>query len=200
MTDQTMPADKVEKIAASMRAAMRRDDPYYSDGAFLEDMSGYIRDLEDLLPNPPLPTLKDMTEEERAACQWMQCDAGPYGRRGLIIKTGEWAVYVADKETGVYSNYSPDLVTALPDLPRMEWNGTEKDEDANTVKVGDVIESADDPRISTLPVGSILLDCDGETVSKRAEAWEGIGYTPIPEEGGEFGPWTVVYIPKEADQ
>ena len=146
-----------------------------------------------------VPTMADMTEEERHECRWMQCDAGPYGRRGLIIDTGEWDVYVADKETGAYSNYSPDLVTARPDLPRMDWEGTDQ-EDENTVKIGDVIYSAADPRLAALPDGSVLSDCDGETIAKRDEAWAGIGYIPIASERDEFGPWTVRRIGWENGQ
>lgn len=56
MTDQNAFADKVQKIAADMRAAMRRDDSTYPDGEFLADMSRYIRDLEALTPAPSLPT------------------------------------------------------------------------------------------------------------------------------------------------
>ena len=152
-----------------------------------------------ILNAPSVPTMADITEEERHECRWMQCDAGPDDRRGLILGTGEWAVYVADKETGVQSNHSPDLVTARPDLPRMEWNGTEKAEDESTVKIGDEIESADDPRLVALPEGTILLDQDGEATFKRNEAWNGPGYTPIPEEGEEFGPWTVERIGQEDD-
>lgn len=152
------------------------------------------------IPAPTPPTMADMTEEERHECRWMQCDAGPCGRRGLIVGTGEWAVYVTDKETGGYSNYSPDLVTALPDLPRVEWSGTEKGEDVAPVKVGDVIESAEDPRLDALPVGTVLADCDGETVAKRNEEWAGLGYIPIESEGTEFGPWTVRRIGWETYQ
>lgn len=153
-----------------------------------------------ILDAVPAPSMAEMTEEERAACRWMQCDAGPYGRRGLIIDTGEWAVYVADKETGTHSNYSPDLVTALPDLPRMEWNGTEKDEDVPTVEVGDIVESADDPRLEALPTGSVLLDRDGVTATKQREGWTGFGYVPIKSQGDEYGPWTVRRIGLVADQ
>lgn len=156
-----------------------------------------------ILDAASVSTMADMTEEERHECRWMQCDAGPYGRRGLIVNTGEWAVYVTDKETGVYSNYSPDMVTALPDLPRMEWNGTEKPVDVPPVKVGDVIESADDPRLAALPAGSILLDIDGERVTKfdvNPAAWRGPGYVPIAEEGTEYGPWKVLHVGQEADQ
>lgn len=201
MTDQMIPADKVENIAAEMRDAMRREDDGYPYAEFLSDMGDYIKDLEALLPDQPRPSMAEMTEEERAECRWMQCDAGPYGRRGLIVKVKYWSVYVVDKETGTYSDYTPDLVTARPDLPSMEWNGTDQEDvTPDHLAVGTVIESADDPRLDALPAGSALLDRDGEAVAKRGKVWAGDGYHPIPSEGDEFGPWTVLHIPKEADQ
>lgn len=196
MNDDNL-ADQVREIAEKMHSHAN-----YSNvlGTEEENIRLFADQLVALLPRP---TMADMTEEERHECRWMQCDAGPYGRRGLIIDTGEWAVYVVDKETGLQSNYSPDLVTARPDLPRMEWNGTEKAEDESTVKVGDEIESADDPRLATLPVGSILLDSDGEKVTKfdvNPAAWRGPGYVPIAGEGTAYGSWVVVRIGQEADQ
>lgn len=53
MSNKNVPADKVQKIAAAMRTAMRRDDPDYSDAEFLNDMSNYIRELEALASAPP---------------------------------------------------------------------------------------------------------------------------------------------------
>ena len=191
MTDQNIPADDLRGFIARYRTAAN------GQGSILLD------ELEAMLPPPPRPTLADMTPEERAACQWMQCDAGPYGRRGLIVKVKYWSVYVVDKETGTYSDYTPDLVTALPDLPRMEWNGTEKAEDVPPVKVGDAIESAADPRLDALPAGSILLDLYGEKVEKISDEtprWTGPGCFPYAEEGTAYGPWKVIYIGQEADQ
>lgn len=154
-----------------------------------------------ILDSTSVPTMADMTEEERAECQWMQCDAGPYGRRGLIVKVKYWSVYVVDKETGTYSDYTPDLVAALPDLPRMGWNGTDQEvEDETAVKIGDEIESAADPRAYALPDGSVLLDREGEATTKRNHSWRGAGYTPVPSQGAEFGPWTVVRIGQGDDQ
>ena len=72
--------------------------------------------------------------------------------------------------------------------------------EAAPVKVGDVIESADDPRLDALQAGSTLLDRDDDAVTKQGEAWTGDGYIPIEYEGGTFGPWTVLHIPKGADQ
>lgn len=53
MTNKTVPADKVEKIAAAMRDAIRREGLTYGDTEFLHDMSSYIRELEALVSAPP---------------------------------------------------------------------------------------------------------------------------------------------------
>lgn len=195
MIDQ-IPADKVEKIAAEMRDAMRREDDGYPYAEFLSDMGDYIKDLEALLPQRP--TLADMTDEERAACIRMQCDTAPNRSvRGFIADVYPGGCRVIERDTWKWRSCSDDMVTPRPDLPRMEWPADKKVEDVPPVKVGDVIESADDPRIDALPVGSILSDCDGENVAKRHGEWVGLGYVPIPSEGMEFGPWTVLHIPKE---
>ena len=66
------------------------------------------------------------------------------------------------------------------------------------VRVGDLIESADDPRIAALPTGSVLADRDGDEVDKRTEGyWNGGGFVPLPIQGNKFGPWTVRRIGKE---
>ena len=128
MTDKDL-SDKVEKIAAAMRAAMRRDSPYYSDGAFLEDMSGYIRDLENLLPNPPLPTLADMSPEERAACQWMQADVTSRSGHYVVATPhddGDDAAALIDPD-GEVDWVALEYVTPRPDLPRLEWSDKKPD-------------------------------------------------------------------------
>ena len=86
-------------------------------------LSAPARVILNAVPTPPLPTMADMPEEERPACQRMQCDTGPAGRRGVITRAEDWHVYVVDKETGKHSTYSPDLVIPRPDLPRLTWPG-----------------------------------------------------------------------------
>ena len=127
MTDQTIPADKVREIAAAMRAAMRRDTPGYSDWACLSDMSRYVRDLENLLPDPPLPTLADVTLDERAECRWMQCDVEGRSMRYVIANPHEndGEVTLIDSDGGIDWVF-PEYVTPRPDLPRMEWPGNKK--------------------------------------------------------------------------
>ena len=131
MTNKIIPADKVQRIAAAMRAAMRRDELTYSYGEFLGDMSDYIRELEALLaaptPPPSSPTMADMTYEERAACQWMQCDVIGFRGKYTLISPSDWdgdAVLLGREGEVHYENHA--MVVPRPDLPRMEWPGDQK--------------------------------------------------------------------------
>ena len=208
MTDQTTPdvtdddrklaREWAESIESTTNSAESTTNPW-SDRAIAA-----ARVILDAVPAPPRPTLADMTPEERAACQWMQCDvtgfrgrwvlATPYdedGDAGLISACGEMA----------WS--SPAQITPRPDLPRLEWPDDQKADDVPPVKVGDVIESADDPRLAALPAGTVLRDLDGEEVTRSEGGpgtWRGAGYIPIPSQGNEFGPWTVRRIGLVADQ
>ena len=132
LPDQTLD-DQVRPIVAAMidtmRDAMRRDAPAYSDGSFLVDMSGYIRDLAELCA-PALPTLADMTDEERAACQWMQADVAGHNTRYVITnpcdEDDDAVLLDAD---GAVNWISPERITPRPDLPRMTWPGTDQEAD-----------------------------------------------------------------------
>lgn len=126
MTDKNL-SDKVQEIATAMRAAMRRDTPGYTDGEFLADMSRYVRDLENLSPDPPLPTMADMSMEERASCRWMQADVMNRRVRYVIANP-----FDDDYDAGMVSAegeiewFPAACVTPRPDLPPLEWPGTEK--------------------------------------------------------------------------
>ena len=50
MPDQTLD-DQIRPIVTAMRDAMRRDEHAYPEAKFLADLSGYIKDLEALLPH-----------------------------------------------------------------------------------------------------------------------------------------------------
>ena len=186
MNDQ-IPADKVREIL---------DTP----GLWAIDM---IAKIEALLPAPPRPTLADMTREERDGCRWMQADAGQLGRVVIVTpdKTDNLAALLDRQGNVAYGGH--DTVTPRPDLPRLEWPDDQKADDVPPVKVGDVIESADDPRLAALPAGTVLRDLDGEEVTRSEGGpgtWRGAGYIPIPSQGNEFGPWTVRRIGLVADQ
>lgn len=67
-----------------------------------------VQELYEMILFPPLPTLADMTPEERAACAWMQADLADGGR--MILD-----------QNGRSDGVPADRVTPRPDLPRLEW-------------------------------------------------------------------------------
>ena len=115
MNDQTIPADDLRGFIARYRTAAN------GQGSILLD------ELEALLPTPPRPTLADMTEEERRACQWMQADVKDRGGRYVIANPDD-----GEGDAGMVSAYGgiewmfPEYVTPRPDLPRMTWPGGDR--------------------------------------------------------------------------
>lgn len=81
------------------------------------------RVILDAVPTPP--TMADMTDEERAACQWMQADVGV--ERRIIVRVmdvEEGAVTLVESGDTVVCPHSS--VTPRPDLPRLEWPGDQE--------------------------------------------------------------------------
>lgn len=74
------------------------------------------------------PTLADMTNQERAACQWAQCEVKGVRRRLIISYPGG-----PGEPVGVLLPYGhlidrdPRDVTPRPDLPRMAWPNNEEE-------------------------------------------------------------------------
>lgn len=186
MTDQ-IPADQVREIVRKMYHHASHSNVIGTEEEYIRF---FARQLDELVP---APTLADMTPSARRDCQWMQCEVRGDRRIIVLVLDDSDHCHAVTLDPYGYTSHCPfELVTPLPDLPRLEWPAPdEKVEDENKAKVGDVIQSADDPRLDALPVGTVLADCDGETVAKRSDAWAGLGYIPIESEGDEFGPWTV---------
>ena len=196
MTDQTIPAGLTRDQAQAVREWAER-----ARGAEIQDetVAHAARVLLAVLPTRP--TLADMTEEERKACQWMQADLDPVGRAVIVNPHWEDGSARVMWPGGFIEQTDWGKVTPRPDLPRLEWPGDQKADDVPPVKVGDVIESADDPRLAALPVWTVLRDLDGEEVTRSEGApgtWRGTGYIPIAGDGTEFGPWTVRRIGLES--
>ena len=87
-----------------------------------------VQALYDMIIPMTRPTLADMTEAERAACRWMQCDYGGIvpspQSRGVIGYFGheeKKAVILTDTCGIVRRDYTS--VTPRPDLPRLTWPG-----------------------------------------------------------------------------
>ena len=192
MTDKTIPAGLTRDEARAVREWAER-----ARAAEVQDdtVVHAARVLLAVLPKPP--TLEDMTPEDRRECKWMQADVDGWDERAVILAPytiGGLAVML--DQSGDVSYKAPALVTPRDDLPRFDWPHTYQEaKDATPAKIGDVIESADDPRLDTLPLGTVLLDRDNDAVTKRGDTWHGLGYYPTPGEGAEFGPWTVATIP-----
>ncbi|KGF17382.1 hypothetical protein [Corynebacterium freneyi] len=189
MTDQTIPA-------AAIRAWREKYEGCTGNTA--------LEALDALLPPPPRPTLADMTSNERIATRWTQADVqGQRGRAVIIAPLWDSRTARVMWDDGETTEEAVNAVTPRPDLPPLEWPGDQKPEEVTPVKVGDVIESADDPRLAALPAGSILVDRDGgafEVTKADTGEWGGIGYVPSQGTGTKWGPWTVRRIGKEADQ
>ena len=79
------------------------------------------------LPDPPPPTLADMLPKDRVGCKGMQADLDGDDSQVVIVTT-RWLndsarVMWPDFRIGAVPQR---CVTPRPDLPRMEWPGTEK--------------------------------------------------------------------------
>ena len=94
-------------------------------------MKDVVDHLQALLPDPQPRTLKDMTPEEREACQWSQADyldkdTGLTTR--VIITRADQRIADTVFPSGVVSCVYNDELTPLPGRPRMVW----PDEQATT--------------------------------------------------------------------
>ena len=131
MTDQIFH----EELRATIRDAIASYLDTYTDEELRELAT------ESLKPT----TLAEMTDEGRIECQWMQAEVKGYESRVVIVNP-----YWSDGSARVMWLHTRlaevpwKSVTPRPDLPRMEWPSAEEAEDVTPVKVGDVIESADD--------------------------------------------------------
>lgn len=123
MTDQMIPASLTREEARDVRewaesalAVWAQDQP----------VAKAARVVLAALPAPTRPTLAGMTDEERAACQWMQADTKLWGRVVIIVpdlSDGRTALLDQSGDV-IYGRYVN--VTPRPDLPRMEWPGDQK--------------------------------------------------------------------------
>ena len=126
MTDQTIHdvTDDDRRLAREWASNVRRHADKHFPAA-----RAIARVILNAVPSPPRPTLADMTNEERAACQWMQADVADHDTRYVIAnphdRHGEAALIAAD---GQIDWILPEYVTPRPDLPRMEWPGDQQED------------------------------------------------------------------------
>lgn len=123
LRDRWIDADKVRELADQL--AEEAED-FASEGLAHRYMT-IAKRLLDILPAPSLPTLADMTPEEREACRWMQADVklANGGSATCVIanprmpgaRVRVWAPH------GGSDDVEEGRVTPLPGEPKLEWPG-----------------------------------------------------------------------------
>ncbi|CAB0722310.1 hypothetical protein FRC0378_00147 [Corynebacterium diphtheriae] len=109
-----------------------------------------------------LPTLADMTVEEREKCMFMQAvDRG--GALCCILYASPNGVSVFYKD-GTKGAWSLDSVTPRPDLPKLEWPSCEPEPE---YKIGKKLETLED--FQNAPIGTVAIDADGDIMCKKDE-------------------------------
>lgn len=121
MTKKTTPTDLHPEDLEHARSYVED----YLDATYAPDRTlAVARVLHALLPTPPHPTLADMTYQERAACQWMQCDViGFRGKYALVSPSDRDGDAVLLGREGEVHYEDHAMVVPRPDLPRLSWPG-----------------------------------------------------------------------------
>ena len=124
------------------------------------------RVILDAVPAPAPPTMADMTDEERSACRWMQCDyageTSDFTSPGVIgyFDNGDRKAVILTPRCGIVRR-DYDRVTPRPDLPSMEWPGTEKAAVALAPALPEGWRLADHERHGRVVVTNPTPDADG---------------------------------------
>lgn len=192
MTDQNAPdvTDEDRRLAHEWAKSIEsRTEPW------TEDTRAVVRVILDAVPTLPRPTLEDLPREERVACRWMQADVENRRVRYVITNPcdaeGDAALTSAD---GEIEWFSPERVTPRPDLPRMEWPGTEKPAPAPALPEG--WRLADHQKY-----GRVIV-----TTQTPNRAWHvcfvipSVGGDPLGFEWHTCSPSELTYLDQGADQ
>ena len=201
MTDQTIPADLHPEDVEHARSYVQD----FLDATYAPDRTlAVARVLHALLPPPPRPTLADMTGEERAECQWMQCEVRGERRIITLVFNNGHEDLAATLDSSGHTIHCPlERVTPRPDLPRMEWPSDKKPDTSATVpestlavgSVWDDINALTDACEESGRDQIVVLDRTGDAYvwGGEAEWWE--FSTPF-----RFGPFTIIHAGRKADQ
>lgn len=180
LPDQWVDAEKVQAMIDNYKHA-RDSNAEGTEGWVINHLM--VSNLESLL-TPPLPTLADMTHEERKACQWMQARLDG-GTESVVIvdplSEKAWVMW----DDGMFDPQSYDKVTPLPDLPKLEWPGSVPEnvpgEECQFMHPPECDCEDALPRPEDVPAGEpwIVLYGDQEWVGVRAK-------------DHDFVPWSIV--------
>lgn len=89
----------------------------------LEHSVEEVTTAEVILKVVKAPTLADMTDRELEECTFMQA-LDPFGERVIILHTKKDNLATVLKSTGKLTVFSPENVTPLFHLPKLEWPST----------------------------------------------------------------------------
>lgn len=175
LPDRWVDAEKVLEIADDLESLAQES---VLKNRFVEQ----ARRLRNLT-TPKLPTLADMTPEERKACQWMQADLHG-GGRGVIA-------FIADDLAAIWfenpnqQHFELSEVTPRPDLPKLKWPGSEA-----TVSNKEKVTADQQPSTSENPKSSIKPEDvpHNEPWLIEADGQKAIG---TRYKGDAYAPWAV---------
>ncbi|CAB0889044.1 hypothetical protein I4J23_07420 [Corynebacterium diphtheriae bv. mitis] len=107
-----------------------------------------------------LPTLADMTTEEREKSVLMQAQDAK-GKLCIILYVSSSGASVLYKD-GANGSLCLDSVTPRPDLPRLEWPSSEPEPE---YRVGKTLETLED--FQNTPIGTVAIDADRDIMRKK---------------------------------
>lgn len=109
-----------------------------------------------------LPTLADMTAEEREECVLMQ--AQDSDDRLCVIRSVNSVDTEVIYRDGNIQDWPLFAVTPRPDLPRLEWPSCEPEPE---YRVGKTLETLED--FQNAPIGTVAIDADLDIMCKKDE-------------------------------
>ncbi|MHC9873610.1 hypothetical protein ACQX22_08970 [Corynebacterium diphtheriae] len=131
---------------------------------------------------PKLPTLADMTVQEREECMFMQAQDGG-GNLCIILYNSSGSASVL-YEDGSYGPWSLESVTPRPDLPRLEWPSHEPEPEFS---VGKMLETVED--FQNAPIGTVAIDADGDIIRREDEASWWVPSDPPTQDADDIHYW-----------
>lgn len=196
LPDQWVDEEKLKAIIADMDHCLKMESTSdFSRG--IDSATTSWRDALKTLLMPKLPTLADMTQEEREACQWMQAKVEGFSEdeRLVIAFVDEYWIMLW-REDGDSIRTNPGAVTPLPG-PKLKWPGSEPEpthfdnlpdeakqvmkESIEEYKAGQFVDFDSSPRPEDVP--------EGEPWIVQHEGVEGVGCRNEPESSL---PWLLI--------
>ncbi|MHD0241477.1 hypothetical protein ACQZF5_05255 [Corynebacterium diphtheriae] len=129
-----------------------------------------------------LPTLADMTVEEREKCVLMQ--AQDLGGKLCIIRSVDPLGASVLYRDGTNGSWGLDSVTPRPDLPKLEWPSSEPEPEFS---VGKMLETHED--FENAPIGTVAIDADGDIIRREDEASWWVPSDPPTQDADDIHYW-----------